>query len=135
MKPRLFRFSMCFCAALLSACAGRHAPDISGRWKPVNRLSTTTTAIPLHTDYTYQVSPMDGTLKTLLERWARDTGLTLDYGIDRDYTVIAALAQLQTIDRSTALAELARAYQVQGLQLTATDGQLRVRASAVTAAP
>ena len=78
---------------------------------------------------------MDGTLKTLLERWARDTGLTLDYGVDRDYTVIAVLAQLHTIDRTTALAELARAYQPQGLQVTATDRQLRVRAAAVTAAP
>lgn len=117
----------CLCVLLLAACASSHAPDIAGRWKPVNRLATSTTAIPLHQDYVYQIAPMDGTLKVLLERWARDTGLTLEYGVDHDYTLVATLASIKTTDRAVALAELGRAYQQQGLELTSDSQQLRVR--------
>jgi len=118
----------------LAGCAS-HAPDFSGRWKPVNRLASSTTSIPLYQDYVYQVSPMDGTLKTLLERWARDTGLSLDYRLDRDYTLIAALTRISTTERSAALSELGRAYQAQGVHITTEGQQLRVQSATAPTAP
>lgn len=135
MKPPVVPFLICLGVLLSAACSSRSAPEISGRWKPVNRLATTTTSIPLYQDYVYQVSPMDGTLKVLLERWARDTGLTLDYRADRDYTLIAALSAINTTDRVAALAELGHAYRAQGLELITSGQRLLVQVPATAAAP
>lgn len=135
MKTSAMRLPTCLCVLLLAGCASSHAPDISGRWKPVNRLPATTTSIPLYQDYVYQVSPMDGTLKALLERWARDTGLGLEYRLDRDYTLIAALTTINTTDRAAALAELGQAYHAQSLQLSTRGQQLVVEVAAAQPAP
>ena len=129
------RLLACLCVLMLAACASSRAPDIAGRWKPVNRLATSTTSIPLYQDYVYQVAPMDGTLKVLLERWARDTGLALEYRVDHDYTLVATLASINTTDRAAALAELGQAYREQGLQLTSDGQHLRVRLAAAGVAP
>ncbi len=58
-------------ALMVAGCATKSAPDFGGRWKPVNRFAATTTEIPLYSSYVYQASPMDGTLKAMLERWPR----------------------------------------------------------------
>jgi len=121
-------------ALALAGCAS-HAPDFSGRWKPVNRLPSSTTSIPLHQDYVYQVSPMDGTLKSLLERWARDTGLSLDYRVDHDYTLVAALTGMNTTERTVALGQLGRVYEAHGVRITTEGQHLRVRSATQTAAP
>ncbi|MDV3468451.1 hypothetical protein RZA67_06850 [Stenotrophomonas sp. C3(2023)] len=125
---------ICLSALALAGCAS-HAPDFSGRWKPLNRLPSSTTSIPLHQDYVYQVSPMDGTLKSLLERWARDTGLSLDYGLDRDYSLVSALTGINTTARAAALDELGRVYEAHGVRITTEGQHLRVRSATQTAAP
>ena len=50
--------------AVLGACATKPAPDFGGRWRHVNHFDEAPTEIPLYTSYTYQATPMDGTLKT-----------------------------------------------------------------------
>ena len=58
----------------VAACGTTPPADFKGRWKPVNRYSEAPTAIPLRADTAFYVSPLDRTLKGLLERWARDAG-------------------------------------------------------------
>lgn len=62
----------------LTACASGSAPNIKGRWKPLNGFPEKTEAIPLRQSYKYYPSPMDGTLKAMLTRWAQDSDLTLN---------------------------------------------------------
>src|SRR5690606_12808108 len=54
---------------MLGGCATRDAPDVGGRWQPVNRYADTTHAIPLRGAYVFRASPLDRTLRTLLSRW------------------------------------------------------------------
>lgn len=89
-------------ALMVAGCATKSAPDFGGRWKPVNRFAVATTEIPLYSSYVYQASPMDGTLKAMLERWAKDSGRTLDYRLNSDFTLYGAVSK---IDRETGAVE------------------------------
>ena len=71
-------------AILMSACRTAPAPDFGGEWRPVNRFDESTREIPLDPAYTYYALPMDGTLKGLLARWARDTHSRLSYQLASD---------------------------------------------------
>ncbi|MBB3179382.1 XVIPCD domain-containing protein [Variovorax sp. Sphag1AA] len=63
----------------LTACGTPPPSDFSGDWRPVNRYQQATAEIPLSPAYLFHATPIDGTLKTMLERWARDTDLELAY--------------------------------------------------------
>src|SRR5688572_30698113 len=80
MIPWLFAASLC-------ACATRMPPDIGRDWKPVNRYAASAHEIPLQRPYVFQPSPMDGTLKRLLARWASDSGMALSYQHPSDFTL------------------------------------------------
>lgn len=115
--------------ALLSACATRPAPDFRGRWKPVNRFSESTMEIPLYSSYVYQASPMDGTLKTMLERWARDSNMELAYSIQSDYTLYAPVAKINTTSIQQAVAELSVVYAQEGVTVSAAGNRILVQPS------
>lgn len=83
-------------AVLVGACATKPAPDFGGRWKHVNHFDEAPTEIPLYTSYTYQATPMDGTLKTMLERWAADSNMQLSYNLPSDYTLIGPVSAIST---------------------------------------
>ena len=119
---------------LLAGCATKPAPDFGGRWKPVNRFASTTMEIPLYTSYVYQASPMDGTLKSMLERWAKDSGMTLDYRISSDYTLYGAVSTIGTTNPQQAVIDLSAAYAGQGLVVSIVGNQIVVQ-SASGAAP
>lgn len=114
-------------AVMLAGCATKPAPDIGGRWKPVNRFATTTTEIPLYTSYVYQATPMDGTLKTMLERWAKDSGMTLDYRISSDYTLYGAVSAINTTNPQQAVIDLSSAYSAQGVSVSIVGSQIVVQ--------
>jgi len=61
----------CLSLLVLTACVTRPAPDLAGRWKPINRYAVTPQEIPLYQSYVFFVSPLDGTLKSTLERWSK----------------------------------------------------------------
>lgn len=108
-------------AALLSACAAPPAKDFGGKWKPVNRFQDTTSEIPLNQAYTYYASPMDETLRTMLRRWTKDSGLQFSYQLQSDYTLYKAVAQIHTTDVYAATQQLSSIYAAQGVSVT-TDG-------------
>jgi len=115
--------------AATAACATR-APEYGGRWKPVNRYAETPQEIPLYQAYAFHPSPMDGTLKSMLERWARDSKMVLSYQHRSDFTLHAAVADLRTNDLQAAVTQLTAAFAPQGVSVTVEGNQIVVRDSA-----
>lgn len=112
---------------LLSGCATPSAPDFRGRWKPINQFAETPQAIPLHQAYVYQASPVDGTLKGMLGRWAKDSRLGLSYLHPNDYTLHAPVAQIRSYDIAAAAVLLTEAYAHERLRVSVEGGQIVVR--------
>lgn len=122
------------CAGLVS-CATPEPPGWRGRWRPVNRLAETPSPIPLVERYVFHVSPADGTLRSLLARWAADTGMSLAYQHGYDYTLHQAAARVSTTDLHAAADLLTRAYAAQGLAVMVEGNRIVVRAAPVASAP
>ncbi|MEN1972127.1 hypothetical protein WCE34_10070 [Luteimonas sp. MJ204] len=104
-------------AFMATACAGRDARDFAGRWTPVNTYADSTEAIPLHSAYLFQASPMDGTLRNLLVRWARDSGSELDYRHPSDFTLYQPVQEIRARSLADAVAQLGAAFDGQGVVL------------------
>lgn len=115
--------------AMVAGCATRPAPDIRGRWKPVNHYAQAPQAIPLHQSYVFHASPMDGTLKTMLTRWARDSRMTLSYLHPSDFTLYEPVARIRTPDLGQAVSLLNDAYAGQRVAIAVEGRQLVVRAA------
>lgn len=118
----------------LTACATSPAPDVAGRWKPVNRYSAIPQEIPLQQEYVFFVSPLDGTLKNTLARWAKDSKMTLSYLHSSDFTLHAPVATIRTSNMRDALNQITAAYASQQVHVVAEQNQIVVRfhASAAT---
>lgn len=118
----------------LTSCATRPAPDVAGRWKPVNRYATTPQEIPLYKTYVFYVSPLDGTLKNTLTRWSKDNSMTLSYLHPSDFTLHTQVAEIRTSNLQDALSQLSAAYAQQQVTAVAEQNQIVVRITE-TAAP
>lgn len=117
-------------AGLLASCGTRPARNFGGTWRPANVFPERPTAIPLHTAYTYYAAPLDGTLKTMLARWARDTRRELAYRHSVDLTLYAEVAGIRTTNIDAAVAELNRLYAAQDVLVTATGRAIAVDGAA-----
>ncbi|MGK2909337.1 MAG: hypothetical protein ACSLE1_06015 [Sphingobium sp.] len=117
--------------ALLSACGTTPPPDYGGKWRPVNNYSETPIEIPLATAYIFQASPMDGTLKTMLTRWAKDSNMSLDYRFGSDFTLYGAVSKIDTTSIQDATSQLTSAYAAQGVAVT-VQGRKIIVAPAVS---
>ncbi|MEP6906534.1 MAG: hypothetical protein ABI858_00920 [Pseudoxanthomonas sp.] len=111
----------------LAGCATRRAPDFGGRWHSVNRYAESAEEIPLHQPYLFQASPLDGTLKTLLERWAHDSKMTLSYLHPSDFRLHGPTGKIRTNSLQQAVSELTTAYAGQRLSVTVSNDQIIVR--------
>lgn len=111
---------------LLAACGTPTAKDFKGSWRPVNHFRTVPTEIPLHRHYVYFAAPVDGTLKSMLARWAHDTERSLDYQLSYDVTLYQAVATLRTPDIEAAVGELNAVYAAQGVRVAVQSGEILV---------
>ena len=118
----------------LTACATPAAKDFGGRWKPVNHFQNAPTEIPLAEAYTFYAAPMDGTLKTMLTRWAKDSGLQLSYLLPSDFALYKPVSQLQTTDVQEAIAKLNVLYAQQDVLISADGRQIQVRSASAARA-
>jgi hypothetical protein len=126
----LTQFLICAAMAFaLSACATRPAPDFGGRWKQMNQFSEETQAIPLQEAYIFYASPMDRTLKNMLERWADDSNMVLTYRHPMDYTLYAGVAEIRTPSLQEALSQLNTAYADQQVSISVSGNEIVVRIS------
>jgi hypothetical protein len=114
-------------AILQAGCATRPAPDFKGRWKSVNRYAETTEAIPLHQSYVFQPAPMDGTLKNMLTRWAKDSKMSLSYLHSSDFTLHAPVEQVNTYSLEQAASQLTSIYAGQRVSVAVEGKQIIVR--------
>ena len=115
---------------LLVACAARPAPGIDGRWTPVNRYQAQTHEIPLRPAHVFFATPMDRTLKGMLERWARDASMKLAYEHPSDFVLHAPVADLRSDDLHNALARLNGIYAAQQVAIGVQDDRIVVRRGA-----
>lgn len=114
-------------AFTLTACATHAAKDFGGSWKPVNRFQDTPTEIPLNQAYTYYASPMDETLRSMLRRWAKDSGMQFSYQLRSDYTLYKPVTRIRTTDVYAATAELSSIYATQGVSISTDGREIMVR--------
>lgn len=112
---------------LLPAACATHAPDFGGRWREANVYADAPQEIPLQQAYVYAPSPMDGTLRNMLQRWTHDAGLRLQYEHRSDYTLHAAVARIRTPDLRQAASMINEAYAAQRISMTVADGAVIVR--------
>lgn len=111
----------------LVACRTAPAPALKGRWQPVNRFPAITQAIPIDPPYVFYASPMDGTLRQMLVRWAKDAGMSLAYQHTVDFTLHADAARIRTGNVPEALELLESAYAAQRLEFAVENGRIVVR--------
>lgn len=129
----------CAAAASLSVlltlvgCGAPAPKDYGGSWAAVNRFQNAPTEIPLSPAYIFYASPMDGTLRTMLTRWASDNGLQLSYQIGSDFTLHQPVAKVRTRDIQSAVDQLSAIYAPQGLSITTDSRQILVQAASVAA--
>lgn len=128
------RLSPLLAALALAACATR-PPDFGGRWQDANRYADAPQAIALRRARVFAPSPMDGTLRTMLRRWASDAGLALQYDLPSDYTLFAGVARISSPDLREAATLLAEAYAAQGIAVVVESDRLLVRPAAAPAPP
>lgn len=128
-KKRRTFVAAAICIALLAGCAPHRAPDVRGRWAPVNRFADSTEAIPLRPAPEFYALPVDGTLKRLLERWAKQSGRQLDYRHPDDYTLHAPVAGIRAVDLSQAVAALSSAYAGRGFDIVVDEQRIIVAGS------
>ncbi|MBO9648893.1 MAG: hypothetical protein J7605_10300 [Variovorax sp.] len=119
-------------AAVLTACGTPPPSDFSGDWLPVNRYQEATAEIPLSPTYVFQATPIDGTLKTMLERWAVDSDLKLNYRLGSDYTLHQPVSRIRTADIRAAASELSAIYAPRGVSVTANDRVILVQPAEAT---
>lgn len=110
---------------VLAGCGTTPAKEFGGRWKPVNHFTDQPQELPLHVAYVYQASPLDRTLKTMLQRWATDSGHRLEYRLQSDYTLHQEVAVVTHTDLAQAAAAVSQAYLTQGV-VVRVDGNALV---------
>ena len=119
-------------AGALSGCGTTPAREFGGRWKPVNHFTDQPQELPLYTAYVYQASPLDRTLKTMLQRWASDSGFRLDYRLQSDYTLHQQIAAVSVTDLQQAAQAVAQAYAAQGVVVRVEGNALIAEAASVS---
>lgn len=126
-KPVAISWMMATLTLGLTACATTTAPGVAGRWKPVNHYADAPQEIPLQQAYVFFVSPLDGTLKNTLTRWAKDSKMTISYLHSSDFTLHAQVANIRTDNLRDALGQLSAAYASQHVQIVVEQNQIVAR--------
>lgn len=114
------------CCILLAGCGTPAPKNFSDKWRPVNHFQDHATKIPLSAAYTFYAAPMDETLKSMLTRWAKDSGRQLAYQPSFDVTLFQPVAAIRTTDIHAAATQLNGIYAAQNVVINADDHAIRV---------
>jgi hypothetical protein len=123
---QILKSSLVAAMVVLAGCGTPPAKNFGGRWKPVNHFRTQPTEIPLQAAYTFYAAPMDETLKTMLTRWANDSGRTLSYQLPFDVTLYTPVSDIRTTDLDIAAQQLTTIYAAQHVYVSSTDRKILV---------
>jgi hypothetical protein len=119
----------CLGILALIGCAAPPAKDFGGRWRPVNQFQSAPERIQLKQPYVFYASPLDGTLKNMLARWATDAGYRLVYKLPYDYTLYAPVSAVRSRNLADAVARLSTIYSDEHVAITAVDREIIVEAA------
>lgn len=124
------RYLVPLLGVFLAGC-GATSREWSGAWQPVHPAATAPRVLPLQGQREFYVAPLDGSLRGVLSRWARDAQLELDWHIHEDYTLFGLIATVRAADLDEALAQLSALYAGQRVDLSRVEGRIvaRVRAA------
>ena len=120
------KVSLIIATIAVTACGTPAAKNFGGSWKPVNHFREQPTEIPLTAAYTFYAAPMDETLKTMLTRWASDSGRELSYQLPFDVTLYTPVSSIRTTDLDSAAQQLTTIYAAQHVYVSATDRKILV---------
>ena len=133
VKHAVFGGLLCLGTAALVGCAAPPAKDFGGRWHPVNQFQSAPRRIQLQQPYVFYASPLDGTLKNMLARWAKDTGMRLVYKLPYDYTLYTPVSGIRSRNITDAAAQLSSIYSGEHVAITTVDHEIIVESA--SAAP
>lgn len=121
VSSRTWSVTLCTWALLLlQACAAPKATDISDNWKPVNSLAAKPQEIPLKEEAElpkFQMLPTDATLRHMLDRWAKESGGSLDWQYPSDLTLVSGLDGVKDNNLQRALNTVRKTYAAQKLRI------------------
>jgi hypothetical protein len=120
---------LCLGILVLAGCGASPARDFGGGWHPVNQFHSAPERIQLKQPYVFYASPLDGTLKNMLARWAMDAGLRLVYKLPYDYTLYKPVSAVRSQNVSDAVAQLSPIYSDEHVVITAVGGEIIVEAA------
>jgi len=129
MKRLIAGAALPLAAVLLAGCGAPPPVDFGSNWMAVNRFHDTPQEVPLALAYVYYASPMDGTLRGMLRRWADDNAMPLIWQLNSDYTLYKPVARLRATSLQAATSELNQIYANQGVSITVDAERILVRAS------
>lgn len=109
---------------LLSACATLSERAVMSDWQPVANLPTEPRVAVATPDTLFLVTPLDGSLRHLLARWAYLEGVQVDYRLPVDWQLHAPAAAVKAPDLPSALSALQKSYASQGISLRLDKGLL-----------
>lgn len=131
MKKHLLLILMISAVGLtLPACGTHRAPSFHGaNWKPIHKYSDSVNKIPLRVTHVYAAQAADATLRTLLRRWASESGIQLIYSANHDFSLPKEVASIKTASLMRAVAQLGKVYRTHGVEvfLDATNNVLHVK--------
>lgn len=126
MEQAIRRGVLCLGMLALAGCAAPPAKDFGGRWRPVNQFQSAPERIQLQQPYVFYASPLDGTLKNMLTRWAKDTGMRLVYKLPYDYTLYTPVSDIRSQSIADAVARLSSIYSGEHVAITAVGQEIVV---------
>jgi len=129
MKRLIAGAALPLAAVLLAGCGAPPPNDFGSNWSAVNRFHDTPQEVPLVPAYVYYASPMDGTLRGMLRRWADDNAMPLVWQLNSDYTLYKPVARLRATSLQAATNELNQIYANQGVSIMVDAERILVRAS------
>lgn len=121
---------LCGVSLMLPACGIRQAPSFPDKhWKPIHKYSDSVNKIPLRVTRVYAAQAADKTLRTLLQRWASESGTQFVYGAGHDFSLPKDVASIKTTSLVRAVAQLGGVYRTHGVEifLDVTDNVLHVK--------
>jgi hypothetical protein len=127
MKRLIAGAALPLAAVLLAGCGAPPPADFGSNWTALNQFRDTPQEVPLVPAYVYYASPMDGTLRGMLRRWADDNAMPLVWQLNSDYTLHKAVARLRATSLQAAANELNQIYTSQGVSITVDTERILVR--------
>lgn len=106
----------------LGCSTNSKAPDFPKKWQPMNKVAESTKVIALKVQHTYHITPLDTTVKGVLERWGTEAKMPVVYDSARDFTIFKPLLQIKTEKLEEALAQLSHFYEAQNIAFRVQDG-------------